>query len=59
MKHDCGNCRFYKGKGPAHIGDGHGVYLSDRHGTCRRFPEHVPTHDGKWCGEHQPADETT
>lgn len=51
MKHDCGNCRFYKDKGTAHFREGHG--------TCRRFPEHVPTHDGKWCGEHQPADETT
>lgn len=45
MTEDCGNCRFYKDNGSEQFKEGYGI--------CRRFPELVPTNDGRWCGEHK------
>lgn len=46
-KEECANCVYY-------LDDNRGEIRSG-YGTCRRYPEHVKTNDGRWCGEHQPA----
>lgn len=51
MKDDCGNCVFYRDSSRADYRSGYGV--------CRRYPEHVDTNDGRWCGEHKAADAET
>lgn len=48
MKPECGNCAYYV--------DNNSGYRSG-FGKCRRFPDHVDTNDGKWCGEHRPAED--
>ena len=50
MKSDCGNCLYYKDNGDAVVEEGYGL--------CRRFPQHIDTNDGRWCGEYKPDNES-
>jgi hypothetical protein len=43
MTESCGGCRFYRDADRREQRSGHGL--------CRRYPEAMNTHDGKWCGE--------
>ena len=44
MTENCGTCKFYRDADRREQRSGHGL--------CRRYPEAMNTHDGKWCGEH-------
>ena len=43
MTENCGNCKFYRDADRREQRSGNGL--------CRRYPEAMNTHDGKWCGE--------
>lgn len=47
MKNECGNCAYYLDNNRSQ---------PSGYGKCRRFPQHIDTNDGKWCGEHTPIE---